>query len=123
MKFEKGDWIRGRSRDGELIHGYIQEVDNIQNIMKVFVIKSDNEIIIEKSVWIFNKYAEKLALTSASPSEDELLPLIELALLTKDKEWFMELTEALKGSKKGMAGKENLAKFTLNRLENIDTTY
>jgi hypothetical protein len=120
MNFEKGDWVRGRSREGELIHGYIENVDLIQNIMKVFVIKSDNENIIGKSVWIFNKYTEKLPSQTLS-NETELLALIDLALLTKDEKWFLELTEAFKSLKKGTVSIPGNSKHTANRLENIDS--
>lgn len=123
MDFQKGDWVSGRSRDGELIHGYIVDLDQIQDIMKVFVIKSDNTIIIGKTVWILNKYAEMLKLSSSYVSEDDLLPLIDLALITKDEAWFMELTQSLKTVQKVTEVKEKQTKLTVNRLANIDTTY
>ena len=123
MDFQKGDWVRGKTREGGLIHGYIVDLDPIQNIMKVFVIKSDNETMIEKTVWILNKYAEKLKPLSAYATEDDLMSLIDLSLMIKDEKWFMELTKNLKAVQKSTEVKEKQTKLTVNRMANIDTTY
>lgn len=49
-RFEIGDWVQGRSREAELIHGYVETVDSNQGIIKVFVVESDNEKTIGKSI-------------------------------------------------------------------------
>jgi uncharacterized protein YpiB (UPF0302 family) len=90
-RFENGDWVQGRSRDGELIHGYVETVDSSQGMVKVNVVESDNEKAIGKSIWILNKRTEKLPDLTVS-NESHLLTLIDLALLTKDEQWFMELS-------------------------------
>jgi hypothetical protein len=120
--FEKGDWIQGRSREGELIHGYVESIDSIQGIIKVFVIESDNEKVIGKAIWILIKYAEKLPIMKAN-NENELLSLIDIALLTKDKQWFIELSERLSSIKKISTNKGKKSNFSIsgNRFENIDT--
>ncbi|MFF2445519.1 hypothetical protein ACFVSW_00345 [Neobacillus sp. NPDC058068] len=59
-RFENGDWVQGRSRDGELIHGYVETIDSVQEIVKVRVVESDNEKAISKSIWLPIKWAEKL---------------------------------------------------------------
>lgn len=94
--FEKGDWVRAKSRDGELVRGYIESIDTYQDIMKIHVVESDNTKVVGKSIWLIMKYAEKLP--EVPPSDKELLSLIDLALLTKDKAWFNKLTDQLNQS-------------------------
>ena len=119
--FEKGDWIQGRSRNGELVHGYVEKIDLIQGIMKVYVIESDNENVIGKATWILTKYAKKLPVVT-DPNESELLSLIDLALLSKDQQWFIELSERLDSIKKKSNDKKKVdVTFRGNRFENIDT--
>src|SRR5688500_16632810 len=119
--FENGDWVQGRSRDGELIHGYVETVDSIQEIVKVNVVESDNDKAIGKSIWLLNKSAEKLPDLTVS-NESQLLSLIDLALLSKDEQWFMELSKKLAAIKK--ISKVNNKKFEYlisgNRIRNFD---
>ncbi|MED3564263.1 IDEAL domain-containing protein [Bacillus xiapuensis] len=96
--FKKGDWVKGTSRDGELVRGYVVSVNQLQDVMKVYVNNSDNEKIIGKETWLLMKTAEILPIVSPS-SEDEFLFLIDLSLATRDYEWFMELTEKLQTKK------------------------
>lgn len=98
-RFENGDWVQGRSKDGELIHGYVETVDPNQGIVKVNVVESDNEKVIGKSIWILNKWTEKLPDLTVS-NESHLLSLIDLALLSKDEQWFMELSDKMVSIKK-----------------------
>lgn len=42
-QLNNGDWVQGRSRDGELIHGYIETVSANREIVKVNVVESDNK--------------------------------------------------------------------------------
>jgi hypothetical protein len=119
--FEKGEWVRGRSREGELIHGYVESVNPELEINKVTVIKSDNDKLIGKGIWIADKFVEKLPTVPAT-SEDELLSLIDIALLNKDEQWFMVLSEQLASIKKISNDKKNKTVFLMsgNRFENSD---
>jgi predicted RNA-binding protein with RPS1 domain len=119
--FEYGDWVQGRSRDGELIHGYVETIDSIQDIVKVNVVESDNEKAIGKSIWLLNKSAEKLPDLSVS-NESQLLSLIDLALLSKDELWFMELSTKLAAIKKisKVNNKKSEYLISRNRLKNFD---
>lgn len=94
IRFENGDWVQGRSREGELIHGFVEIVNSSREIVKVNVVESDNEKAVGKSIWIPSKWTEKLPDLSIS-NEAHLLTLIDLALLSKDEAWFMELSEKL----------------------------
>jgi hypothetical protein len=120
-RFKYGDWVQGRSRDGELIHGFVETIDSIQEIVKVIVVESDNEKAIGKSIWLHNKSAEKLPNVAVS-DESQLLSLIDLALLSKDEQWFMELTMKLAAIKKisKMNNKKDEILISGNRMKNFD---
>ncbi|PLT34489.1 IDEAL domain-containing protein [Bacillus sp. V5-8f] len=93
-QFETSDWVMGRSREGELVTGYIVSVDSLQGLVKVFVIESDNETIVGKSISLASKSIQKLSV-SQKVNEQQMLDLIDLALLTKDEPWFLQLTAKL----------------------------
>ena len=97
-QFKNGDWVQGKSRDGELIHGFIETVSDNREIVKVNVVESDNEKAVGKSIWIPSKWTEKLPDLEIS-NETHLLALIDLALLSKDETWFMELSGKLESIK------------------------
>lgn len=120
-RFENGDWVQGRSRDGELIHGYVETIDSIQGIVKVNVVESDNKKAIGKSIWLLNKSAEKLPDLTVR-NESQLLSLIDLALLSKDEQWFMELSTKLAAIKKisKVNNKKNEFLISGNRMKNFD---
>lgn len=96
--FKNGDWVQGKSRDGELIHGFVENVSDNREIVKVNVVESDNEKAVGKSIWIPSKWTEKLPDLEVS-NEAHLLALIDLALLSKDETWFMELSGKLESIK------------------------
>ncbi|UOY93329.1 IDEAL domain-containing protein [Ectobacillus sp. JY-23] len=93
-----GDWVRGEAPEGELIHGYIESMDALKGIVKVNVVVSDNEAVVGKRMHLLEKRVEKLAAISAE-TEEQLAALIDMALLTEDREWFMELTAKLNAIK------------------------
>jgi predicted RNA-binding protein with RPS1 domain len=121
FRFENGDWVQGRSSDGELIHGYVETLDSIQEIVKVKVVESDNEKAISKSIWLLNKWAEKLPDLTVS-NESQLLSLIDLALLSKDEQWFMELSTKLASIKKISKVNNKKSEYLIsgNRNRNFD---
>ncbi|MGZ4161518.1 MAG: IDEAL domain-containing protein [Neobacillus sp.] len=118
-RFVNGDWVQGRSREGELIHGYVETVDSTKEIVKVNVVESDNEKAIGKSLWLPKKWTEKLPDLTVI-SESQLLSLIDLALVTNDEQWFMELTDKLISAKKQPEVKKKKQKFLVrgNRIGN-----
>jgi uncharacterized protein YpiB (UPF0302 family) len=86
--------------------------------VKVNVVACDNEKTIGKTIEILNKQVEKLPI-SVADNEEQILHLIDLALLIKDEQWFMELSAKLnfvrQGSKRN--GKKNTISPTVrNRL-------
>lgn len=95
-----GDWIKGNSRNGELFIGYIESKsqDIPKEIVKVKVVSSDNHEMIGKTIPILSKRASKLPISKAI-NKEQILYLIDLALSTGDREWFLELSAKLNSIK------------------------
>ncbi|MGE6259723.1 IDEAL domain-containing protein [Heyndrickxia sporothermodurans] len=98
-----GDWVRGKSKEGELIVGYIESLDTIGGVVKVTVVKCDNKDTISKTISILSKYVKKLP-DSKVINKEQILFLIDMALLTGDEEWFMGLSSKLKSMKQLVNG-------------------
>ncbi|WP_245917407.1 MULTISPECIES: IDEAL domain-containing protein [Bacillus] len=116
--FEIGDWVKGKSRNGELIRGYIETIDPINGIIKVNVLDSDNDKSIGKTVATLSRWVAKLSVAEKR-DEEELGYLIDLALITNDEPWFMELTtelSALKQASKETQQKDPATLTFTNRL-------
>lgn len=93
-RLEIGDWVRGKSGDDELLHGYIESVNFLQDIVKVHVVACDNKGTVGKTIQLPSNWLEKLPV-SAVAREESILSLIDLALETRDEQWFLELFEVL----------------------------
>ncbi len=89
-----GGWITGKSRNGELVQGFVEAALPEREFVTVFVVDSDNPEVIGRKVHIEKRKAETMN-NDLLPSADGLRSLIDAALLTRDKEWFMELSNAL----------------------------
>ncbi|MGE5704817.1 MAG: IDEAL domain-containing protein [Clostridia bacterium] len=92
--FLTGEWVKGKSKDGELIHGFLETVEASQGIVKVRVVQSDNEESVGKTLELRMNWVEKLPVAEVQ-TEQQILSLIDLALATRDKKWFAELTDRL----------------------------
>ncbi|MGN7471146.1 IDEAL domain-containing protein [Brevibacillus sp. SAFN-007a] len=88
---ESSDWVMGKTKHGELVQGFVETVDSTRGIARVYVVKCDNEEAIGKLVTIPLPWLERMS-TGTVAAPQQLHDLIELALATRDKEWFMELT-------------------------------
>lgn len=53
--FEIGDWVKGKSKDGELIRGFIEAIDFSQGTVKVYVVACDQEKTIGRTIETLNK--------------------------------------------------------------------
>jgi hypothetical protein len=87
-----GDWIKGKSREGELIVGYIETLE--EGIIKTKVISSDNKTIEGKIIPLLSKQVKKMPAAKVA-NKEQIHFLIDLALSTGDEEWFFELTSKL----------------------------
>lgn len=89
-----GEWVKGESRDGELILGYVEAVNTLKGILKVRVITSDHQEITGTSISLLNKQVKRLP-NSQVINKEQIQFLIDLALSTGDEEWFLELSSKL----------------------------
>ncbi|MDQ0200285.1 IDEAL domain-containing protein [Neobacillus ginsengisoli] len=100
-----GDWIKGKARDGELIIGYIESMspEIPEEAVKVTVVTSDNDEMIGKTIPILSKRVNKLPISKVTNME-QIQFLIDLALSTGDKDWFIELSTELNSMKQLVKG-------------------
>ncbi|MDC3414011.1 IDEAL domain-containing protein [Terrihalobacillus insolitus] len=94
LKLEVGDWVKGITRNGELIHGYLEKFQSNHSRVELKVVVSDNEQIIGSTVRLEKKDVVKIE-KSLKSTEKQLETLIDLALATRDHTWFMELSKEL----------------------------
>lgn len=87
-----GDWVKGKSREGELIIGYIENLE--EGIIKTKVISSDNKTIEGKIIPLQSKQVKKMPAAKVA-NKEQIHFLIDLALSTGDEEWFFELSTKL----------------------------
>ncbi|KHF38961.1 IDEAL domain-containing protein [Halalkalibacter okhensis] len=90
-----GDWIKGKTRNDEWVHGYIESVEPFHPLVRMKVLFSDNTEFVGRVIRVEKKDIEKQAPLN-NFSEAELLNFIDLALSTRDQQWFLELTSKLK---------------------------
>jgi hypothetical protein len=89
-----GDWIKAKSRDGELIIGYVESFDLSEEMIMVTVTSSDDEELIGITIPILNTKVTRLP-NSNVKNKEQILNLIDLALATGDEDWFLELSSKL----------------------------
>lgn len=95
MSFAISDWVQGRTKDGELVQGFITSMNDNQNIASVYVVQSDHDAAVGTTVAVSSSWIKELPAVQVLDYEEPILDFIELALATRDEEWFEELTERL----------------------------
>lgn len=60
MKVEISDWVQAKTKDGELIHGFVDAVDESQRMANVIVVRSDNEDSVGKPIAVRDHWLRKL---------------------------------------------------------------
>lgn len=95
MSFAISDWVQGRTKDGELIQGFITSMNDKQNISSVYVVQSDHDVAVGTTVAVLNSWIKEQPAMQALDYEGPIRDFIEMALATRDEEWFEELTERL----------------------------
>ncbi|MFD2445718.1 IDEAL domain-containing protein [Bacillus sp. CGMCC 1.16607] len=94
-----GDWVKGKSIDGELLIGYIESLAIQGGALKVTVVTSDNEMTVGKTILMQSKDVKKLPESKVS-NKEQIRFLIDLALSTGDEEWFIELSSQINSMRK-----------------------
>ena len=87
---EISDWVLGKTKHGELVQGFVETVDSLRGIAKVYVVKCANENTVGKIVTIPLQWLERMS-TGTFDDLESLHDLIDLSLLIRDKAWFLEL--------------------------------
>ncbi|QHT60227.1 hypothetical protein GXP70_09915 [Paenibacillus lycopersici] len=95
MSFAISDWVQGRTKDGELIQGFITSLNERQNIASVYVVQSDHDAAVGTTVSVLSGWLKPQPAARVLDYAEPILDFIELALATRDAEWFAELTERL----------------------------
>ncbi len=85
-----GDWVRGTSEDGEFILGFVDNIHTSSKMVKVKVVQSDHDSAVGKTIEIASRSVKQMPSVRL---EEDIRALIDLSLLTKDEEWFYELTK------------------------------
>jgi hypothetical protein len=91
MKVEISDWVQAKTKNGELIHGFVDAIDVQTGMATVFAVKSDNLESIGRLVAVREGWLRKLPTHSPEDAES-IESLIDIALAAKDEEWFKELS-------------------------------
>ncbi|MFC7785326.1 MULTISPECIES: IDEAL domain-containing protein [unclassified Rossellomorea] len=89
-----GDWVKGKLLTGELVIGYIENLDTKGGAVKAKIVTSDNKTIEGKSIPLLNRQVNKIPDAHVT-NKEQIQFLIDLALETGDEEWFLELTATL----------------------------
>ncbi|TGA97777.1 hypothetical protein E4665_10270 [Sporolactobacillus shoreae] len=97
-KWNKGDWVKGRTVNGELMHGYIVDFDSDDGTVKVNVVACDRESTVGRTVETLNYLIKPFPVLPMN--NDQLRSITDLALITSDRDWFMDLSSKLSASKK-----------------------
>ncbi|WP_349408310.1 hypothetical protein [Pseudalkalibacillus sp. SCS-8] len=92
--FQNGDWVRGKTINDEILQGFIHSIHPANGTVKIVVTQSDHHKIVGKTVETFIHRIQPLT-ESIDDQETFLENLIDVALLTKDKDWFMEIWDRL----------------------------
>ncbi|WNF24779.1 IDEAL domain-containing protein [Mesobacillus jeotgali] len=98
-----GDWIKGKSRDGELFIGYIESLDILDDKVNATITSSDDESMVGKTIPMSSNGVKKLPDPKVQ-NKEQIQYLIDLALATGDEEWFLELSEQLKSIRELVKG-------------------
>lgn len=119
MKVEISDWVQAKTKDGELIHGFVDAVDESQRMANVIVVRSDNEDSVGKPIAVREHWLRKLP-DYVMEDAGSIQSLIDIALLTKDEQWFKELTDKLQSVQQNVnKGATNVVAFpsSMNRID------
>jgi hypothetical protein len=111
MKVEISDWVQAKTKDGELIHGFVDAVDESQRMANVIVVNSDNEESVGKPIAVREQWLRKLP-DYVMDDAGSIQNLIEIALLAKDEQWFHELAKKLQSVQQNVnQGANNVVAF------------
>ncbi|SDW07372.1 hypothetical protein [Paenibacillus sp. CF384] len=107
MSFAISDWVQGRTKDGELIQGFITAMNETHNIANVYVVQSDHDAAVGTTIAVLRSWLKEQPTVDMLDYEEPILDFIELALATHDEEWFAELMGRMQEIRKQASGRDN----------------
>jgi hypothetical protein len=111
-----GDWVKGKSSEGQLLFGYIESRHEAKELVKIRVVQTEESLIIGQTIDLPFSLITKLSDPSLK-SQQEVRSMMDLALQTKDEEWFKELSGMLATlDEKGITEKQEYPAEINNRL-------
>ncbi|MDI4645262.1 IDEAL domain-containing protein [Cohnella hashimotonis] len=96
MRFEMGEWVAGRTSQGELIQGFVNSILSMQGAAGIYVTASDRVEAIGTEIAVPVGMLRPLPQTTKY-NEEQLRNLIDVSLAIRDTAWFGELTSELAG--------------------------
>lgn len=87
-----GDWVEIVDHHLAGYSGFILRYSIAENTYKVKITKDSKGKQLLKALWFD---VDQVVTVHHSTDEEDIMSLVELALQTNDKEWFMELTAQL----------------------------
>ncbi|MDU0202400.1 MULTISPECIES: IDEAL domain-containing protein [Paenibacillus] len=94
MNYQISDWVTATTNQDEMLHGYVESMDVLGGLTRIYVIASDRESTIGKVMEVSNQDVKKLP-PSSLDIEEQVRSLIDVALAVRDEMWFLELTGKL----------------------------
>lgn len=94
MNYQISDWVTATTNQDEMLHGYVESMDVLGGLTRIYVIASDRESTIGKVMEVSNQDVKKLPAISLD-IEEQVRSLIDVALAVRDEMWFLELTGKL----------------------------
>ncbi|MFD2615983.1 IDEAL domain-containing protein [Terrilactibacillus laevilacticus] len=105
LQLDVGNWVKATTKKGAFLHGYITKINDTAGTVDVQVLQSDHKVMVGQTITLLKGVVKNLAMSNFN--ESEIRSLIDLALTTRDKDWFMELTKKLEGELKKAKGKSS----------------
>lgn len=94
MNYQISDWVMATTNQDEMLHGYVESIDVLGGMTRIYVIASDRESTIGKVMEVSTQDVKKLPVSSLD-LEEQVKSLIDVALAVRDEQWFFELTGKL----------------------------
>lgn len=92
-KFAVGHWVQGETWDKQKICGYVINIENPEDIIKVYIVDSTNQELPGRIIRVLSKSLQEVP--EQESAKAALEQLIDIALLTKDEKWFKQLSKQL----------------------------
>ncbi|MCL1631197.1 IDEAL domain-containing protein [Sporolactobacillus sp. CPB3-1] len=100
--WKKGDWVKGRTVNGELMHGFIVDCNQEEGTVKVHVVACDRETTVGRVIETIGYLIKPLP--ELPLNGQQLRSMTDLALITADRDWFMQLSEQLSAADDSKSG-------------------